>query len=163
MTERRGAMTAQQFWDSRLGKTRGRAHTKRPFTIHFDRVMEFADALSARNTAQVTQDRDDARQRLADYESADLQTIEAHAKELADHEKEVAELRTASKQDELRLREAAERAGVGWFGCDTPDHLAEKVLELRAALRKYGAHSFGCPVTMTGASDCYCGLEEAGK
>lgn len=34
-----------------------------------------------------------------------------------------------------------------------------EVARLREALRKYGHHSFGCPVTMTGASDCYCGLE----
>jgi hypothetical protein len=37
--------------------------------------------------------------------------------------------------------------------------LAE-VAKLRAALEKYAQHKFGCPVTMTGAHDCYCGLEE---
>lgn len=27
-------------------------------------------------------------------------------------------------------------------------------------LKKYASHAFGCPVVMTGAPDCYCGLEE---
>ena len=51
--------------------------------------------------------------------------------------------------------------------CDEVDDLAEKkaiaeaeVGKLRAALEKYAQHKFGCPVTMTGAHDCYCGLEE---
>jgi chromosome segregation ATPase len=43
------------------------------------------------------------------------------------------------------------------------DAAESEVFRLRGALAKYGHHLFGCPVTMTGANDCYCGLEAALK
>jgi hypothetical protein len=43
-------------------------------------------------------------------------------------------LRAQLKQDDERLRVAAERAKVGWFGCDTAEHLADEIEALRAQL-----------------------------
>jgi len=50
-----------------------------------------------------------------------------------------AALRTAmaiTAQDDARLLAASEKVGEPPFGCDTADHLADVVLELRAALRE---------------------------
>lgn len=55
------------------------------------------------------------------------------------------------------------------IGCNHPWHytaesrspMEQRIEKLEEALRKYGHHLFGCPVTMTGAPDCYCGFEEA--
>ena len=49
-------------------------------------------------------------------------------------QRRIAELEGAARADDERLRAAAERAGIAWVGCDTPDALAERVVELEAAL-----------------------------
>lgn len=70
---------------------------------------------------------DDASDRIAALES-----------QLAEAERTIVELRGAAEADEQRLRDAAACAGVGWFGCDTPEVLADTIAELRAALRTKG-------------------------
>ena len=45
------------------------------------------------------------------------------------------ELRGALKADEERMRIAAERAGVTFLGCDTPDELADEVQRLKREIR----------------------------
>lgn len=47
---------------------------------------------------------------------------------------ELAELKVSAKADEERLRQAAQRAGIEWYGCDTPEHLADEIVTLRAEL-----------------------------
>lgn len=46
-------------------------------------------------------------------------------------DRRIAELVGAADADENRLRQAAECAGVGYFGCDTPEVLADTIGELR--------------------------------
>lgn len=69
---------------------------------------------------------------------------------------QVSGLRGAMAADEERLRKAASDAGIKWFGCDTPEQLAETILELReelkglrAALEKVG-NEIGRPVATWG-------------
>lgn len=40
----------------------------------------------------------------------------------------------AARADEERLIAAAKRAGITYWGCDTPDMLAEEIVSLRAAV-----------------------------
>jgi hypothetical protein len=40
-------------------------------------------------------------------------------------------LEGAARADEERLIKAAEKAGMVYWGCDTPDHLADTILELK--------------------------------
>ena len=42
-------------------------------------------------------------------------------------------LRGAMKADDERLRNAAKKAGVGYYGCDTADHMADVILSLSSA------------------------------
>lgn len=58
-----------------------------------------------------------------------LEEAEARAEKA---EAEIALHRGAARADEERLRKAAERAGVICCGIDTPDSLADAVLEARA-------------------------------
>jgi hypothetical protein len=46
--------------------------------------------------------------------------------------KRIATLEGAAKADEGRLIAAAKKAGIEYFGCDTPDHLADRIAELIA-------------------------------
>lgn len=46
----------------------------------------------------------------------------------------ISELESSAKADEARLIAAAEKARITYFGCDTPDHLADRILELEEAL-----------------------------
>ena len=46
----------------------------------------------------------------------------------------IAELEGASSADENRLRQASESAGVGYFGCDTPEVLADTIADLRTRI-----------------------------
>lgn len=46
-------------------------------------------------------------------------------------------LHGAAHADELRLIAAAQKAGIVYGGCDTPDDLAEEVVGLRAELHRY--------------------------
>jgi cell division septum initiation protein DivIVA len=48
--------------------------------------------------------------------------------------KRIAELEGSAKADESRLIAAAEKARITYFGCDTPDHLADRILELESFL-----------------------------
>lgn len=55
----------------------------------------------------------------------------------ADAEAEIALLRGAAEADEKRLRDAAAAAGIVWFGCDTPEVLADTIGELRVEIEKW--------------------------
>ncbi len=65
---------------------------------------------------------------------ADQARIAALEAQLAASEARCAELDGAARADEQRLRGAAECAGVGWFGCDTPEVLADTIGALRVDL-----------------------------
>ena len=43
-------------------------------------------------------------------------------------------LKGAAQADDERLRDAAKTAEITYFGCDTPEHLADKVVELKQRL-----------------------------
>ena len=45
-------------------------------------------------------------------------------------------LEGAAKADEERLIKAAEKAGIVYMGCDTPDWLAERILELEREVKR---------------------------
>lgn len=44
-------------------------------------------------------------------------------------------LEASTKADESRLIAAAEKARITYFGCDTPDHLADRILELESEIK----------------------------
>ena len=46
----------------------------------------------------------------------------------------IADLEGAAKADEARMIAAAKKARVVYFGCDTPDHMADRIAELEEAL-----------------------------
>jgi hypothetical protein len=46
----------------------------------------------------------------------------------------VTELEGAATADTGRLIAAAEKAGITYAGCDTPDHLADRVVEMQAQI-----------------------------
>jgi len=54
--------------------------------------------------------------------------------EMMQARRRITDLEGAARADEERLRAAAERAGITYVGCDTPDALAERIAELEAAL-----------------------------
>jgi hypothetical protein len=62
------------------------------------------------------------------------EAVAMYAAECAQLRAEVEKLQGAIRADEERSTRAAERVGAIPFGCDTADHLAELVLELRAQL-----------------------------
>jgi hypothetical protein len=70
------------------------------------------------------------RQSLDCYRSQNID----YTTEKAAQAKRIAELEGAAKADEGRLIAAAKKAGIEYFGCDTPDHLADRVAELEKAL-----------------------------
>lgn len=70
------------------------------------------------------------RQSLDCYRSQNID----YTTEKAAQAKRIAELEGAAKADEGRLIAAAKKAGIEYFGCDTPDHLADRVAELENAL-----------------------------
>ena len=51
------------------------------------------------------------------------------------------------QQDDQRLRDAAARAGVVYFGCDTPDALAERILEQQATIQQQALE--GLPASLS--------------
>lgn len=51
----------------------------------------------------------------------------------------IGELEGAANADEIRLRQASETAGVGYFGCDTPEVMADTIGELRESIRSLRA------------------------
>ena len=55
-------------------------------------------------------------------------------KELEELMGEIATLKGSIAADDERLVKAAERAGIPYFSCDTAEHLADTVIELRADL-----------------------------
>jgi hypothetical protein len=59
--------------------------------------VAMADALSARNTAALTRERDEAVQRLADYEKSDLEIVELHNQREAEIERLKGELAVANE------------------------------------------------------------------
>lgn len=75
---------------------------------------------------------------LEEDPTGDYVRYEDYKAALAEAERTIVELRGAAEADEQRLRDAAACAGVGWFGCDTPEVLADTIAELRAALRTKG-------------------------
>ena len=46
----------------------------------------------------------------------------------------IADLEGAAKADEARMIAATKKARVVYFGCDTPDHMADRIAELEEAL-----------------------------
>ena len=79
--------------------------------------------------------------RIEKYADGDLVLYAEAASRIADLEAQLAasearcaELDGAARADEQRLRDAAECAGVGWFGCDTPEVLADTIGALRVDL-----------------------------
>ena len=79
----------------------------------------------------------EAGKRIADLEAELSEFHVAWAEENAngkEMKKRIAELEGAAKADERRLIAAAKKAGIEYFGCDTPDHLADRVLELQEVL-----------------------------
>ncbi len=69
--------------------------------------------------------------------------------------------------DVLRYKETAENyAGHVKAACSQIDQLesrlaaAEELAQILESVMPRVPHKFGCPRTMTGAPDCYCGLEE---
>jgi hypothetical protein len=64
---------------------------------------------------------------------SNLQTaLVARDQMIAAQAKRIAELEGAAKADDGRLIAAAKNAGIGYFGCDTPVHLAERIAELQS-------------------------------
>ena len=49
---------------------------------------------------------------------------------------EIVRLQGAANADEERLRRAATDAGIPYFGCDTPEHLAQEIARLTAVLAR---------------------------
>lgn len=56
--------------------------------------------------------------------------------EISKLEGEVKRLQNLAEWEETRLRNDAARAGVTWFGCDTGDHMAERILELNVEVEE---------------------------
>lgn len=85
---------------------------------------------------QLKQDRDNWRDQVSRLVKSATRFALDLASEQAAHAETKAKMRgleQAQAADEDRLREAGERAGVLWCGCDTPDVLADEVLAERAA------------------------------
>lgn len=75
---------------------------------------------------------DEMTQGVRDTHKSDWEDIaESLATALRAADRRIAELVGAADADENRLRQAAECAGVGYFGCDTPEVLADTIGELR--------------------------------
>lgn len=73
--------------------------------------------------------------RIAELDSENAMhrtTIEAFKAQIIENSERISSLEGAAKADEARLIAAAKKAGIAYFGCDTPDHLADRVLELDA-------------------------------
>ena len=62
--------------------------------------------------------------------------VEGTCRKLQEAIADLESLRGAAIADEQRLLAAATRAGVGWFGCDAADHLADRVVELRQQVER---------------------------
>lgn len=63
-------------------------------------------------------------------------------RKLTERDREIEGLRRTADNDDARLREAASRAGITYWGCDTPDALADEVSRLRTEVERLRGEAF---------------------
>lgn len=78
------------------------------------------DEITTERMKELASERDDLKSRLA----------------AAEHERD--EVRAINRADDERLLAAGQRVGL-WFGCDTPEHLADEIESLRQQLTDFKA------------------------
>jgi hypothetical protein len=101
-----------------------------PFQSTLNDTLDRIEALEAE-----LRDRDKAISKLTMLEERDA-FYEGMRKDMSNKQKRIEALEGAAKADAERLQDAANRAGVEYFGCDTPEHLADRIEALEAALKE---------------------------
>ncbi len=71
-------------------------------------------------------------QQIASLEERLMAMVISAAKEISALKEEIWHLKGAMKADDERLVAASDKAGIPYVGCDTADHLADIILELKA-------------------------------
>lgn len=94
---------------------------------------EVADVLKTMRAELLRVEKENAalKEELLDMK-AEIVRLDPASLEIASLKARVAELEGAARADEERLIAAAAKAEVTYFGCDTPDHLSDAVLALKA-------------------------------